>query len=301
MEKFHTDQQIGPTNNKYNLLGSWECAGYGECEVYYIDPSEIWSSAGVDHVLNTCQYDAAIISVYHHLPSHEVARRLGHKIAMLWWDAVVSLDGVKGWSRNVHQIIFDHGRGQEYPNVFSLPVPQDERIFFPDKTVDKDIDVSFVGSIADPWSDRAKVIQKIKDAGINIWSGGGRGHGANYSNLPIEEYAKIHKRSKINLNLSYGHGRPQRKGRVFEIAACGGFLMSNQPQMMRGKEGEFFGEETEFVSFTDDDIVEKIKYYLVHKEERDLISYRMYQSWVNNFSAKYFWRQVLNICGVNLP
>jgi hypothetical protein len=299
-EKYHSGPQFGLTNNIYNLIGSWECADYGEYEHLFIDPEPgcIWSSAQVDEALNAKQYDAAIISVYHHLPGYDTAKKLGHKICLFWWDAIVSLGGVKSWSNLTRQIIFDHGKGQEYSNVWSCEVPQDERIFFPDSGIEKDIDVSFVGSIGAPWSDRAKVIEKIKSAGINVWSGGGRGPG--YSNLDIKEYAKIHKRSKINLNLSYGHGRPQRKGRTFEIAACKGFMMANNGEMMRGKEGEFFGENSEFISFNDNDLIDKIKHYLSHPDIRDDFSYRMHETYKNNWSPKFFWKKVLGICGVNV-
>ena len=60
MEKYHSPGNI--TNNFWNLIGSWECAGHGTYEVAYIDPTEIWSQRGVDHVLTTKQYDAAFIS-----------------------------------------------------------------------------------------------------------------------------------------------------------------------------------------------------------------------------------------------
>jgi len=299
-EKYHSGPQFGLTNNIYNLIGSYECSEYGTHEHCFIDPEPgcIWSSGQVDQALNSKEYDAAIISVYHHLPGQQTARRLGHKIAMCWWDAIVSMGGVKSWSNTIHQLCFDHGKGNEYPNSWCVEVPQDTRIFCPDPSVEKDIDVSFVGSIGAPWSDRAKMIEKIKSAGINVWAGGGRGPG--YDNLPIEDYAKIHKRSKICLNLSYGHGRPQRKGRSFEIAACGGFMMTNCPQMLYGKEGEWFGEGTEYVSFNDDNVIDKIKYYLDHKEERDLISYRIYETYRNNYSPKYTWKKFLNICGVKV-
>ncbi len=302
-EKYHSNGL--PTNNMHNLIGSWESTGYGQYEHLFIDPEPgcIWSSQQIDEALLTKDYDVSIISVYHHLPSQEVAEKLGHKIAIIFWDAIVSMGSVFHCSSLLNVICVDHGRGMEYPDhpkVMCLEVPQDTRIFYPDETVEKDIDVSFVGSMNSPWPDRRALVEKIRNSGINIWFGGGRGVGHDgINNLSVEEYAKIHKRSKICLNLSYGHGRPQRKGRVFEIAACKGFMMSNRPETMKGRGGEFFGEGTEFVSFNENDVIEKIKYYLEHKEERELIAYRMHETYRNNFSPKYFYNKVLSMCGIS--
>jgi hypothetical protein len=292
-EKYHTDSTIGLTNNMWNLIGSYECSGLGTYTHKFIDPENIWSGEGVDHELLTNQYDAAIISVYHHLPSFHVAAQFGHKTCFLWWDSCLSMDGVRHHANVAHQLCFDWGKGEEYPNCFCVEVPQDTRIFYPDDNLEKDIDVSFVGSLTDYWSDRIRLIKKIEEAGIKIWYGGGRGHGL--GNLPIEEYAAIHRRSKICLNLSYGHGRPQRKGRSFELAASKSFMMSNCPEMMDG----WFGRDTEYVPFDDENIVDKINYYLDHEEERKHISHCLYETYRNNYSPVHFWTKILKICGVN--
>jgi hypothetical protein len=293
MEKYHTDSTIGKTNNFWNLLGSYECSGYGQHEVCYIDPEEIWSSEGVDKALMSHDYDAAIISVYHHLPSRHVASLVGHKTAFCWWDSVISMDGVKSWAPLVHQLCFDWGKGEELPNVFCVAVPQDTRIFNRDDSIE-DIDVSFCGSMTSYWSDRISLVKKIQDAGINIWGNGGRGHGL--LNLPIEEYASIFKRSKMCLNLSKGHGRTQRKGRTFEIAACGKFMLLNHPEMYAG----WFEDGIDYVSFDDNDIVDKIRYYLANDDKRKEISNNLYNKYYNNYDPKHFWKQILNICGVSV-
>lgn len=258
----------------------------------------MWSSQAVDEALTSNEYDAAIISVYHHLPSPGVASSVGHKTAMCWWDSIVSMGGVRGWAGSIHQLCFDWGKGEEFPNCFSVEVPQDTRHFRPDDSVAKDIDVSFVGSIGAPWSDRGALIQKLRDGGINVWSGGGRGPG--FDNLSIEEYSNVFRRSKICLNLSYGHGQPQRKGRSFEIAASKGFMMTNCPQMFHGKDGNWFEEGLEYISFDDSNVVEKVKYYLDHEQERNDIAHRLYETYRNNYAPKYFWGKVLGICGATV-
>jgi hypothetical protein len=299
-EKYHSGPQYGLTNNIYNLIGSWECASYGEYEHYFIDsePGCIWSSKEVDDILLGSTYDAAIISVYHHLPSPFAAQKIGHKSCLLWWDAVVSEGGVRNWSQWIHQLAFDWGKGEEWPNCFCVEVPQDTRLFYRDHNVVEDIDVSFVGSVDAPRSDRGRLIQRIRDSGFNVWAGGGRGPGLD--NLPIEEYANMFRRSKICLNLSFGHGRPQRKGRSFEIAACGQFMMSNCCEMFGGKDGKWFENEVDYASFDDINVIDRIAYFLNNEQERNQIADRIYEKYVNNYAPKHFWKKVLNICGVDV-
>ncbi len=303
MERFHTDAKIGMTNNFWNLLGSFEVSGYGDYEVHYLDPSEpgcIWSTKEMDQILLTSEFDMAIISVYHILPSEEVLRKVGHKTAMAWWDPIISLDGVKHWSHLCHQLCFDHGFGKEYPefpNINCVDVPQDTRIFYRDPSVEKEFDVSFVGSIDSARPDRRAVLEKIKPH-FNIWMNGGRGH--DLLNLKIEEYADIFRKSRICLNLQFGHGRPQKKGRSWECAAMGCLMFANNPGVFTGREGVWFEENVDYVSFNDDNLVEKIRHYLTHEEERNMISDRIYKKYQENYTPKHFWKKIFNICGVQV-
>lgn len=297
MEKFHSPGNI--TNNFWNLIGSWECAGYGTYEVAYIDPTEIWSQQGVDHVLTTKQYDAAFISVYHHLPSHHVARQVGHKTVMGWWDSVVSFGGVQAWSSMIHQLCFDQFKGETYPNIFGVEVPQDTRVFRRDDSVAEEFDVSFVGSMTSYWNDRRVLMDRIKTQFPNVWYNGGRGSDPNGNpllNLPIEEYANIFRRSKICFNLTPGHGKLQRKGRTWEIAALGKFMMANNPQVLDG----WLVDGEDYVSFDDNNVIDKVRYYLDHEDERKKIANNLYKKYNDSYSPKHFWKKVLNICGVQV-
>jgi hypothetical protein len=79
-EKYHSGPAYGLTNNIHNLIGSYECSGYGTYKHCFIDPEDIWSSQGVDEALLSNEYDAAVISVYHHLPSPGVAGQVKARI-----------------------------------------------------------------------------------------------------------------------------------------------------------------------------------------------------------------------------
>lgn len=302
-EKYHTGPTVGLTNNIYNLFGSFNSTGFGIYENYFIDPEEIWSTSKIDHILLTKEYDVAVISVYHILPSIDALKRVGNKTCFLWWDGSVSIDGMKYWSNFCQQICFDYGFGKEhpdFPNINCLSVPQDPKIFYKDDDIKEEFDVSFVGSLDAPRPDRRILMEKIKLHIPNIWFNGGRGIGPEYLNLPIEEYANIFRKSKICLNIQAGHGnKPQKKGRSYEIAAMGKFMLANNPQVFSGREGVFFEDGPDFISFDDSNVVEKIKYYLDHEEERKQIANNLYNKYCENYSPKHFWSKILNICGVN--
>lgn len=292
-EKYvHPNPQYGLTNNIHNLIGSFEESGYGSYEHLFISPDAIWHPSGVEHALLTKDYDIAIVSIFHQIPRHSVAGQLGKKLCLLWWDSIVSEGHVRSFTNCCPNLVFDWGHGEEYPNCFALQVPQDTRVFKKDVFA-VDIDVSFCGAIDTVRPERARLINLIKSAGINIWSGGGRG--PEQTNFHVWDYASIFKRSKICLNFAGGHGRVQRKGRVFEIAACGKFMLSNHPEAMNGKDGPWFIDGTDFVSFDENDLVDKIRYYLSHEQERQTIADNMFTKYMYNY--KDFWRQIFNICG----
>lgn len=290
-ERFHSGNR--PTNNIWNLAGSWKCANLGEYSHYYIDPSAIWSTQQVDEVLDKEKYDLAFISVYHHLPSQQMLSRVGHKTVLCWFDGIVSMDGIRHWSQFCPQINLDHT--MNHPNVFNLSIPQDETYFKPDDSIEKDIDISFIGSIDSHRPDRAILRDKLINAGFNVHFSGGRGDG-NYDNHPIEKYVNLFQRTKINLNLGYAHGgRQQKKGRIFELASMKSFTFSNCERMLDG----WFDENIDYVSFNDDNIIDKLSYYLNQSDERQAIAKNMHQKYMEKYSAKHFWGNILKICNVN--
>src|SRR5581483_12435171 len=91
-EKYHdhNNPSNGLTNNIHNLIGSYECSGYGTYQHCFISPEDIWSTEGIDAALVNNEYDAAFISVYYHLPSRNIGQKYGHKIVMCWWDSIKS-------------------------------------------------------------------------------------------------------------------------------------------------------------------------------------------------------------------
>lgn len=177
----------------------------------------------------------------------------------------------------------------------------------------KDTEVSFVGLKNEG---RAALAARVRAAGIPLsLFGGGWGGGR----LPQAEFTRLFSRSKINLNLvsprslwernSFGRLFARRsldrfvpdfhavdnirswlnarilqiKGRPFEIAACGGFCISGYADDFE----TYYKENEEMVFYrTADDLIEKIRYYLAHSEEREKIAKAGYERTLREHTAE---------------
>lgn len=193
-----------------------------------------------------------------------------------------------------------------YKNVIKTQWACNQFLYKP-SNLGKIYDVSFIGQ---PHSDRRKVVDKIKKAGINIKC---RGNGWEAGRVSQDEMIKIFSQSKINLNLTKSSGninfkalasiflkkelnktlkfvnpkywfgnfqsilakkREQIKGRNFEIPGSGGFLLTSNADNLT----DYYEDGKEIVIYKDiDDMIEKIKYYLKHNEEREAIAQAGYE------------------------
>lgn len=138
-------------------------------------------------------------------------------------------------------------------------------------------DVSFVGQ---PNPVRRRLIGRLQKAGISVHT---RGHGWPDGRISQEQMVETFSASRINLNfctpprwglkkLRIWEPLPmQIKARVFEVTACGGFLLTEpaaylETYLRPGREIETFS--------TADELVDKIQYYLDHEDERAVIARR---------------------------
>ena len=130
-------------------------------------------------------------------------------------------------------------------------------------------DVSFVGQ---PHGDRPKVIKTLRDAGIRIET---FGFGWPRGMVSTYEMIKIFNQSRINLNLSNASRGEvnQIKGRDFEIPGCAGFMITGHNEDLR----DYFSLNEEIVTYIDiPDLIEKVKYYFAHENERERIKEKGY-------------------------
>jgi spore maturation protein CgeB len=160
-------------------------------------------------------------------------------------------------------------------------------------STDKDIDVSFIGAVK---NERGYILDILKNNNINVYLAGGRG--PNGQNLTFEEYANIIRRSKVSLNFNWAYSSPQRKGRIFEIAACKSFMLTNFPEALKGKEGWCFEDKKHFDSFNDKNVVEKVKYWLKNEAEREQIATSMYELYVQKYAPVPWWTNIFDICKI---
>ena len=104
-----------------------------------------------------------------------------------------------------------------------------------------------------------------------------RGIAKSFTEMPI-----IFKKSKINLNTTMRSIRSGLPQRIWDILACGGFLLTNyQPEL-----DDFLTPGVHLETYRSvDELVEKAGYYLQHDEEREAIALNGYRKVCNEDSV----------------
>ncbi len=104
------------------------------------------------------------------------------------------------------------------------------------------------------------------------------------------EMPKIFRLSKVNLNFT---SKPIRTGlplRVWDILGAGGFLLTN----FQSEIPEYFEVGKDLETFaSEEELVEKVRYYLAHGEEREKIARNGYQKAKEQYSLETRIRQML--------
>ncbi len=168
-----------------------------------------------------------------------------------------------------------------------MHVPKDPRIFNnPNKT--RDIDIVFSGSYGLGREERQSSMLHLLDNGIKLVHGGSEGR----DHFTTEEYADRYKRSKLALSFSKAHGINVVNARPFEAMNCGAMLLEQQsPELAR-----LFIPGVDYVEWTtNDDLLEKVRYYLDHDEERETIARNGQKKCEELYSAKKFWETCLKL------
>ena len=211
-----------------------------------------------------------------------------------------------------------------YTNVIYSPFACNHRIFV-NKDLPKKYYVSFVGKYH---PHRAWYLRQLKRAGIavQIW-----GTGWGTERLSQDEMVNVFNQSRINLNLSNciswdvrylltldrpvketlrawrgafralrqpdSKVREQVKGRHFEINACGGFQLS---YYVEGLERHYeIGSEIVLYS-SPEELVEKVRYYLEHEDEREAIAQRGYARTLRDHAMEQRFRRLFEQIGLSL-
>jgi spore maturation protein CgeB len=190
-----------------------------------------------------------------------------------------------------------------------------------------DFDVTFIGQVH---SQRKQIVRRLRQSGIDVkcW-----GKGWESGRLSQEEMITMYSRSKINLNFTessvafgwkpiakiflnrraddsivlndpvtmmnsikvlFKDRRPQIKGRNFEIPGSGGFLLTSRADNLE----EYFVPGKEIVVFNGtDDLIEKVRYYLSHDDEREAIRRAGYLRAIREHTYDRRFREILRTIG----
>jgi len=211
-----------------------------------------------------------------------------------------------------------------YNDVIYSPFACNHCVFVK-KDLPKLYDVSFVGQYH-PY--RAWYILCLKRAGISVhvW-----GNGWRTNRLHQDEMVNVFNQSRINLNLSNciswdmrylltfdrpivdtlrawrgsfraacnpdSKVREMVKGRHFEINACGGFQLS---YYVEGLERHYrIGDEIALYASTEE-LVEKVRYYLKHEDEREAIALQGYERTMREHNMERRFRELFEKIGFTI-
>lgn len=144
----------------------------------------------------------------------------------------------------------------------------------PDEKVRYDTDICFIGT---PHANRLQLFENLKSYQLTLWGPGWEKSPALKSFAQTEpvyglKKTRIYNGARISVNLQ--STKFQVNGlsvRIFEVAACGGFSITEaKPDLPL-----FFNPQDEIETFTDAaDLKRKVEYYLGHPKERQEMANR---------------------------
>jgi spore maturation protein CgeB len=163
----------------------------------------------------------------------------------------------------------------------------------------RDIDIGFLGTL---WPERSNYIADLAKADLRVFTTGGiliKGAKAvprsdkESSWISYNEYLKLLSRLKISLNFSSLQvSKYQVRARVWESLWSKTFLLEEENPVT----DKYFAPNEDYVPFSSPgDLVEKVKYYLLHDNERDRIRLHGWSTIKTYYSAKRFWKNLFGI------
>ncbi len=154
---------------------------------------------------------------------------------------------------------------------YTFPFCYDEKIHYYEN-LNKNLDVTFVGSNHDNRYEFVKKVEKILGFKINIYSDNWKG---NYNKgVYGDEYRKIINKSKVMINFITNSNVDEYSRRSIEMAACKCFFISQKGKVQE----KIFRESRETFYFNNElECAYLIKEYLISDKKRDIISENAYQ------------------------
>lgn len=151
----------------------------------------------------------------------------------------------------------------------------------------RDIDVAFLGQISGYRSVRRAYLDFMLENKVSL-------HYAAYDKnqqCSHDKYYEILSRSKIGINFSMSVDKHQLKARVFETMLAGSLLLEERNEQT----AYYFTEDVDYVAFSsENELLQKIRYYLAHENERKKIAETGHRKVSQLFNGRQFWDKVLN-------
>lgn len=168
-------------------------------------------------------------------------------------------------------------------NHLSLWVPQDKLLYYPQE---QDISISFIGSPR--YQDRGFLLGHLLKSYPDILIKGGQRE----DKLSPHQYAAYIRRSKIGINFSLSPAMfYQTKGRIFEIVASKSMLF----EFKNPATEKLFEVGVDYVDFNSTtEMIDKIKYYITHEEERAQIAQNGFDKFQKKYTAQIFWDTIID-------
>lgn len=200
----------------------------------------------------------------------------------------------KYFAQTADFIISTDTLGQSYYEALDIPTYKyssfyQKELYQPNPEVEKDIDVSFVGAVEK--GTRVDYLNHLIDNGIKLecW-----GVGTKRGMVSFEEMVNIFQRSKISLNFvdmthfdwicerfPMSPRIKQKKGRQIEVALTNSFCLQEYCPDLK-----YYFNEDEMAVFKDqEELLEKIKYYLENENERNTMADKAYLKSIKNYEG----------------
>lgn len=204
---------------------------------------------------------------------------------------------------NVDELLKEGARNAHY-----LPFGYDPCLYFPVKPTGREFrryhsSLVFIGNYE---KERGEFLAELAAYRPAIWGTGWLGRGApagtkrfvrvsSCLSNPDLEFSKIVNSCPISLNFFRKENRDSLNPRVFEVAACGGFVLSQRSDEL----ADYFEEGREIVTFSSkEELREKADYYLGREDQRRRIAEAGRERVASSpYSIRDRVKELLAVCG----
>lgn len=178
----------------------------------------------------------------------------------------------------------------------------DELYHFPQKAVKdyKAVVAHEIIGMKTAEQERIRLLSKLSEEfDVNLYTGSDTSGMPNVKNCGfVKTYTEmpvVFRQSKINLNITSKTIQTGLPLRIFDVLACGGFLITNYQEQLT--ECFDIGSDLEIYS-SEDELLDKVRFYLANDTLREKIALNGYEKVKNNHTYKIRIAQILDACGV---